>query len=53
MSKIDPRYKNGQIYSVRCRYDDNLILINVFIMTNQIQKKIRILVGVFKLKIKN
>ena len=27
MSKIDPRYKKGQIYCVRCRYDDNLIYV--------------------------
>ena len=27
MSKIDPRYKKGQIYFVRCRYDDNLIYV--------------------------
>lgn len=27
MSKIDPRYKRGQIYCVRCRYDDNLIYV--------------------------
>ena len=27
MSKIDTRYKKGQIYCVRCRYDDNLIYV--------------------------
>tara|TARA_B110000858_G_C17539910_1_gene353071 strand:+ start:112 stop:633 length:522 start_codon:yes stop_codon:yes gene_type:complete len=27
MSKIDQRYKKGQIYCVRCRYDDNLIYV--------------------------
>ena len=27
MSEIDPRYKRGQIYCVRCCYDDNLIYV--------------------------
>jgi len=27
MAEIDPRYKRGKIYCVRCRYDDSLIYV--------------------------
>lgn len=33
MSKIDPRYKRGKIYCVRCRYDDELCYVGSTIQT--------------------
>jgi len=33
MEKIDPRYKRGKIYTIRCRYDDNLIYVGSTIQT--------------------
>ena len=27
MDKIDERYENGKIYTIRCRYDDDLIYV--------------------------
>ena len=33
MAEIDPRYKRGKIYCVRCRYDDSLIYVGSTINT--------------------
>ena len=33
MDKIDPRYKRGKVYCVRCRYDDDLCYVGSTIQT--------------------
>ena len=33
MAKIDERYKRGQIYTIRCRYDDDMIYVGSTINT--------------------
>jgi len=33
MDKIDPRYKRGKVYTIRCKYDDTLIYVGSTIQT--------------------